>query len=121
MSVSLRVFLIVISVVCLFYMLWKIRKSKLQIEYALFWIFCSGFFVVMAIFPQLVIWMSGIMGLQSPANFVFLVIIGLLLLKVFMMTIELSNLEKKMNDLAQCIALNQYEDQEKDWNNTYEK
>ena len=38
MSTVFRVILIVVSLLTTFYILKKIRQSKLQIEYAIFWI-----------------------------------------------------------------------------------
>ena len=45
--------------------------------------------------------------MQAPVNFVFLVIIFILLIKAFMQTIEHSQLENKLNDLAQKIAIDE--------------
>ena len=100
MSIMLRVLLIAMSVISSFYVIWRIRNSKMQIEYALFWI-------IMAVFPQIVYWITGKMGMMSPANVVYLFIIAILLIKTFMMTIELSSLENKFKDLTQQIAINE--------------
>jgi hypothetical protein len=45
--------------------------------------------------------------MQAPVNFVFLVIIFILLIKAFMQTIEHSQLEDKLNHLAQKIAIDE--------------
>ena len=100
MSIMLRVLLIAMSVISSFYVIWRIRNSKMQIEYALFWI-------IMSVFPQIVYWITGKMGMMSPANVVYLFIIAILLIKTFMMTIELSSLENKFKDLTQQIAINE--------------
>lgn len=113
MSIMLRVFLIVMSVLSLFYIIWRIRYSKMQIEYTLFWIVLSILMVVLAVFPQIVYWITSKMGMISPANVVYLFIIAVLLLKSFMMTIEISNLENKVKDLVQQIAINEKDNNEK--------
>lgn len=113
MSVVLRVTLIFVSVLCLIYILRKIRHSKLQIEYALFWIVLSGALVVIAVFPEIVYWITRVMHMISPANVVFLAIISIMLLKIFMMTIELSQLENKVKELVQELALSEKEQQNK--------
>lgn len=107
MSVALRVLLIAISVGSLFYIIRKIRYSKMQIEYTLFWIVLSIVFIIMAIFPEIVYFVMQKMGMISAANVVYLFIISVLLLKVFMMTIEISSLETKMKELAQQVGLNE--------------
>lgn len=101
MAVGLRIILIAFSVLALIYIIGKIRHSRMQIEYALFWILLSIIFIIMAVFPELVYWVCKLFGIMSPANFVYLFIIAILLLKVFMMTLELSALENKVKDLVQ--------------------
>ena len=88
MSIMLRILLISMSVLSLVYVVWRIRNSKMQIEYALFWIVLAALMIVLSIFPQIVYWITIKMGMISAANVVYLFIIAILLLKVFMMTIE---------------------------------
>lgn len=107
MSEILRIILIMISLLALLYILRKIRYSKLQIEYAIFWILCAIMLVVISVFPEIVYKVSQMLGMMSPVNVVFIVVIAILLLKVFMMTIELSQLENKVKELVQKIALDE--------------
>lgn len=113
MSITLSAFLVVMAVLSLVYIVWRIRHSKMQIEYAIFWIILAILGIVMSAFPEVVYWATGLLGVQSPANLVYLFIIAVLLLKVFMMTIELSNLESKVKDLVQQIAINEKEQAER--------
>ena len=46
-------------------------------------------------------------GFQSPINFVYIVIIFLLLAKQFFMSIRLSQLDSKVRILTQRVALNE--------------
>lgn len=112
MSVALRILLITMSVGSLVYIVRKIRYSKMQIEYALFWIVLAIIFIVMAVFPQVVYVVCDLMKVMSPVNLVYLFIIAILLLKVFMMTIELSTLESKVRELVQQIGINEKEQRE---------
>ena len=107
MSIGLRIMLIALSVISLFYIIRKIRYSKMQIEYALFWIVLSLVMIVMAIVPEVMYVITRAVGVMSTANLVFLLIIGILLVKVFMITIELSNLESKVKDLVQRIGIDE--------------
>ena len=105
MTPVFRIILIVVSILSTWYILKKIRQSKLQIEYAIFWIIFSGVLVIISLFPWLVSLFTRLLGMQLPVNFVFMVFIFILLVKLFMMTIELSTLENKVNDLTQELAL----------------
>lgn len=105
MPISLRILLIAVALISSGSMLRKIRKSKLQIEYTLFWVIFSVLLILMAIFPGVVQVVANWFGIYSPANLVFAAIIFILLVKVFLMTVELSNLEVKLKELAQKFAL----------------
>ncbi len=105
MTLIFRIVLIVVSLLSTCYILKKIRQSKLQIEYAIFWIVFAGVLVIISLFPWIVTLFTRLLGMQLPVNFVFMVFIFILLLKLFMMTIELSALENKVKDLTQELAL----------------
>ena len=109
MTPVFRIILIVVSILSTWYILKKIRQSKLQIEYAIFWIIFSGVLVIISLFPWLVSLFTRLLGMQLPVNFVFMVFIFILLVKLFMMTIELSTLENKVKDLTQELALEEKE------------
>ena len=61
--------------------------------------------------------------MQLPVNFIFLFFIFVLLVKMFLMTIELSALENKVKDLTQELALEEKErvDEQKEKTGTKEK
>ena len=109
MSPIFRVILIVVSLLTTFYILKKIRQSKLQIEYAIFWILFAGVLIVFSLFPWLVSMFTRLIGMQLPVNFIFMFFIFVLLVKMFLMTIELSALENKVKDLTQELALEEKE------------
>lgn len=118
MSTVFRVILIVVSLLTTFYILKKIRQSKLQIEYAIFWILFAGVLILFSLFPWLVSMLTRLIGMQLPVNFIFLFFIFVLLVKMFLMTIELSTLENKVKDLTQELALEENEraDEQKEEN-----
>lgn len=113
MSVAFRIILIVASILTLLYMLHKIRKSQLRIENSLFWIVFAFALVILGIFPQIAIGLSELLGLQSPANLVFLFIIFILMVRLFQMTINLSRLEDKLRSLIQHEAIREHEEDKK--------
>ena len=105
MTLVFRVILIVVSLFTTYYILKRIRQSKLQIEYAIFWILFSGVLIVFSLFPWLVSMFTRMIGMQLPVNFIFLLFIFVLMVKLFFMTIELSTVENKVKDLTQELAL----------------
>lgn len=105
MTFLIRILLVISAVLMLAFMLKRIRQAKLKIEYTIFWIAFSTILVLMGIFPKVLYWISNLIGFQSPISMVFLVIIFVLIIKMFFMTIQISQLENKVDALAQQIAI----------------
>ena len=112
MTPMLRVVLIVVSLVTMAYMMHKIRQAKVQIEAALFWVVFSAVLVVFAIFPPAADACARLLGIYSTPNFLFLSMIFLLMVKIFSMTIHISQLESRQKELIQKMALDQKEKEE---------
>ena len=115
MSIVLRIILIVASLLTILYTMRKIRQSKVQINYAIFWILFSACLLIFSVFPELSISLASLLGIYSSTNFIFLVILFAVIIKLFFNTIEISNLEYKIKELSQKIAID-----EKDFNETKE-
>lgn len=113
MSIEIRVLLIVVSILTLWYVQRKIRKAQIKIEDAFYWLIVSACLVVISIFPQIPFYLSEILGFMAPINLVFLVIIFLLLIKIFLLSIKVSQLDAKLTALAEEVALNEKEHYEK--------
>ena len=105
MSVQLRAALIIGAVLTMLAMLRQIRKKKVQIDSTIFWIVFSFILVLMAVFPNIVSWFAGLLGIISPANLVMAGIILILIIKMFLMTLEISEMKTKLRELAQNTAL----------------
>ena len=112
MSAVFQVLLIFGAILMTYYILKRIRQSKLQIEYAIFWIVFSVILLVFSLFPFLVAMMTRAIGMELPVNFIFLFFILILILKAFFQTIETSALENKVRNLAQRLAIEEKDRQE---------
>lgn len=106
------VFGIYISLVSFFYITRKLKKCEVQVPETVFWIVLSVVFIVFCIFPQAADVGASVMGVVTPVNFIFLIIIALLLLRVFLLTIRVSKLEYKVNSLVQELAVRKNEEQD---------
>lgn len=114
MSYYLRFVILMASILTLFYVINKIRKAQIQLQDSLFWLFLSVVFVVMGLFPQTVYFLTRLMGFQAPVNLIFLVMIFILLIKVFLTSIKISQLENKLDTLVQELAVSEnLKDEEK--------
>lgn len=114
MTVLLRCVLIFVSIVLTFYVLGRIRHSKMKIEDSIFWVMFSLLLVVFSVFPRLADFVSRMVGTYSTANFIFTFMIFILLSKVFFQSIKISQLERRVTELIQMLALDKEEAKEKE-------
>lgn len=109
MTPLFRVVLIAASVGTLAIILSKIRKSKIDIEDSVFWILMSLMFVLFAVFPVVPDTLAALLGIYSTANFLFLFMIFILLIKMFGMSMRIGQLEERIKSLVQKLALERME------------
>ena len=105
MSVTLRIILIVCSLISFTLCITKIKQSKLKIENSVIWMIGSILLILMSIFSNAVEWLSAKLGFMAPVNFVYLVIVGFLLIQTFISNIKIAMLNEKIKDLNHYIAL----------------
>ena len=105
MSIILRVILLIAALLTTGWILYKIRKLKVKMEDAIFWIVFALILLLLSLFPQISYYLTGMVGMMSPANLIFLVVIFLLMEKIFTLSIIVSQLEDKVSVLASEIAL----------------
>ncbi|MBO4325220.1 MAG: DUF2304 domain-containing protein [Lachnospiraceae bacterium] len=105
MPIILRVMLIVGSLVTGVYIRGKLRKSQMQIEDVIFWLFFAAALVFMSVFPELIVWFAELIGVDSAVNFVFLCVIFLMLIRCFSLSVKVSTLEVKLKELTERLAV----------------
>ena len=110
MTVILRWVLIIVSILLTFFVLRKIRQSKVKIEDSIFWVMFALMMVVFSIFPGLADILSDFVGTYSTSNFIFMFVIFILLVKVFFLSLKISQLESRVTELIQQMALDRKED-----------
>lgn len=104
MSICLRIILIIVSLCSLTFCASKIRRASLKSDSTIFWFALAMVIVLLSLFPNIAIYFSALIGVESPANFIFLVMIFLLFYKVFQQTLAISKLEEQIEKMAYAIA-----------------
>ena len=112
MTVIFRVILVIVSILTMAFMMRKIRQAKVQIEAALFWVIMALILVGFSLFPAVADACAHLLGIYSTPNFLFLFMIFLLIVKVFGMTLQMSQMESRQKELVQRIALDQKDREE---------
>lgn len=107
MQLSLRLIILAGALLIIATVLKSIRKKRILMNDATGWVCVALLLLFMAVFPEVVVWISGQLGFMSPANFVFLIATGLLTVKAFRDTANISLLRHKLEELTQESALAQ--------------
>ncbi len=102
---GLTIAMISASVITAIFVFLKIKKSQFKIGDTLYWLFFCLFLLAMSIFPKVIYWVSNLIGFESPSNFIFVIIIFLLLVKIFLLDARVSKNEDKLTKLTQKYAI----------------
>ena len=106
MSWEISILLVIGAIALFIFVMGNIRKAKMRIEDAIFWIVLALAILILAFIPQIAFAAAGFFHFQAPINFVFLAFIAILLVKCFMMSVRTSQLETKLRELTQQLAIN---------------
>ena len=109
MTAGLRATLVIASFLTLLFMARKVRSSKIRLEDSIFWFCFAILLLVVSVFPGIFYLLSSIAGTMSVANFVFLFFIFILLISCFSLSVRISQLDTKLRDLTQQLAIERFE------------
>ncbi len=93
------------AVILLATLVWLIRRKKLLVEYAILWLAIFGIFTVIAIFGGLLDRISSFFGILYPPAALFIVLIAGVFLLLLNFSVVISDLKRKLDDLAVRNAL----------------
>ncbi len=105
MSIELRVVLLIAAVFSILWIITRIRKAKVRLEDTFFWVVMSVILLILGLFPSVSYWLSSMLGVISPANLVFFIMICLLFEKLLTMSIMHSQMQDKYVTMAAEMAL----------------
>lgn len=113
MSTFFRGILIIGSVLTWFYISRKLKKSQADTHDVVFWLLFSGVLILVSLFPQIADELARIMEVKTTENTVFLIIIFALLIRVFLLTLKVSQLGNRIRVLVEELALREKGKEEK--------
>ncbi|MDX2379138.1 MAG: DUF2304 domain-containing protein [Acidimicrobiia bacterium] len=105
MTLSARIFVLVVAVVVLFFILRLVGQRKLRSKYALLWLTVGLLIVPIAAFPALLDWTAERLGITYAPALLLMMASTVLLLIVIHYSWELSRLESRSRRLAEEVAL----------------
>ena len=105
MSLLFSATLLIGALLTFWFVLRKIRKAEVTIADSTFWFLFALSLVLMGVFREIPFFFANVFDIESPANFVFVYVIAVLVLREFYTTIEMSQLRAKVRNLVQNQAL----------------
>lgn len=113
LSLALRIILIIAAIGLIVFLMHSIKRSKMSIEDSIFWLGFSLLILIMSVFPEISSWLSTLVGFVSPVNLVFLFFIFVLIIRDFLSNRRISQLENRVKELTQQIALDRFDHYER--------
>lgn len=105
MSFSLRLGLIIVSLILLIVVLMQLRKRKIPVKYSLAWMFSSLIILLIAIIPGFFIKIANMLGFVTMSNLVIAMFIFMLLIISLMLTVIVSSQRRKIALLIQEVSM----------------
>ena len=105
MSISLRLGLVIVSLVIMIIVLSQLKKRRIPVKYSLVWMFSSLIILLIAIVPQLFIKIANLLGFVTMSNLVIAMFIFILLMICLTLTVIVSGQRKKITLLIQEVSM----------------
>lgn len=99
------VFGILLAVLMLSVVMWLLLTRRLREKYAVLWLVIGIVVLILGLFPQLLLGLTSVLGVQVPANLLFALAIVLLLGVTLHLSWELSQAEDEIRRTAEESAI----------------
>jgi hypothetical protein len=109
MSLITYIFGILAALLTLAVVIEMLRRGRMRERHAIWWLVAGTLALIIGIFPQILDWVGGLIGIGLPINLVFFVSIAVLFLVCIQHSSELTQLESKTRTLAERHAIQQLE------------
>lgn len=102
---NLQIEMATAAFVLLLFIVICLKKNSLSIKNSVAWLLLPIVFIIIAIFPEPLTAFAHWLGFETLANFIFLVIIALLILICFFLSISNSKQQNQITKLNQELSL----------------
>ena len=113
MSIRIKCVIIIVLILGLLKILGLIKKNKLELKYALSWLFLELGILIITLVPNLLNVISKALGIYNEINMLFFLGFVFIILVIFSNTMSLSRNSERVRKMAQEIALNSYANNKK--------
>ena len=121
MALETQILAIAVSACLLLLVLELVRRKAFLERYALLWLLSALVLLALSIWGGLLNWVADQMGIKTPANALFVVAFGFVLLLLLHFSLAVSKLSDQNKILAQRLALIQHEQEQEQQAEAYER
>ena len=101
----MNIFYIVLGVALFIYIVCVVVKGTFDIYESIFWIIGTVIILILSIFPNLIIWLAGLIGIEYAPSLLFLLVAVFLLFVNFRNTQKIVKQKERILSLAQDVAI----------------
>ena len=105
MSFNLKLISILFLLVIFMVLIYALRKNRVSTKYAIVWFLASMMLLLFILFPELLGWITKILGFEMGVNMIFAGLIALLVFINIVLTVIVSEQGDKIRLLIQEISL----------------
>lgn len=93
------------ALILLVFIILSLRKNSMSIRISLAWLLLPFAFAIIAIFPEPINTLAHWLGFETLSNFIFVVIIALLIIICFFLTVTISRQQSEITKLIQELSI----------------
>lgn len=105
MTIKLQIFLILFVLIFLVIILRLLKNGALELRYSILWFLTGIVLLLLGIFPGIMTWVSGILGVYDVTNGLFAIALFFILLMLISLTSIVSKLNRQNKEMAQKASL----------------
>ncbi len=104
-SIKLRISLIIILIIYFAFILAFLKRKAISLKYTLLWIVAGIFMGILVIWPQFLLLLRRLVGIESNMNGLFVMAIGFIIMILMSITSIVSRQNEKIRKLTQVVAI----------------
>lgn len=100
-----KIYFIILSAIVLLYVINIVRKGKFSIKESFWWVIGAIVMLLLSIFPHIIDWFAKKINISYPPSLLFVLCIVFLLFQNFRASKKISEMQMKITELAQELAI----------------
>ena len=105
MTIRLQIIIFAVLLLAAIMIIRQVKRKKLDLKYSLAWLVLILVFMILDCFPQILKFLSDLVGIATPSNMLFTCGFVFSLVIIYTLTAALSHMSDNVRDMAQKIAL----------------